>query len=132
MRERFSREITLEPSQISVSSLDEKFLQKVLALIEVHMEEENFSIEDFSQEAGYSRMQFYRKIKALAGQTPSQFVRTIRLKRAAQLLSKKSDHVAQIAYSVGFGSLAYFNKCFKEQFGVTPGQFADGGLKSKV
>jgi YesN/AraC family two-component response regulator len=132
MREKFSREITLEPAQISVSSLDEKFLQKVLALIETHMEDESFSIEDFSQEAGYSRMQFYRKIKALAGQGPSQFVRTIRLKRAAQMLSQKSDNVTQIAYSVGFRSLAYFNKCFKEQFGVTPGQFSNENFRSKV
>ena len=135
MREKFSKEITLEPSQIAVSSLDEKFLQKVLGLIEAHMEDENFSIEDFSREAGYSRMQFYRKIKALAGQTPSQFVRTIRLKRAAQMLRKKSDNVTQIAYSVGFGDLSYFNKCFKEQYGVTPGQFSETDLstpKTKV
>jgi AraC-like DNA-binding protein len=132
MRERFSREITLEPKQISVSSLDEKFLQKVMALIEAHMEDESFSIEDFSHEAGYSRMQFYRKLKALAGLGPSQFVRTIRLKRAAQMLSQKSDNVTQIAYSVGFRSLAYFNKCFKEQFGVTPGQFSNESSRSKV
>jgi AraC-like DNA-binding protein len=105
---------------IAITSMDEKFLQKVLALVEEHMEDENFSIEDFSREAGYSRMEFYRKIKALAGQTPSQFVRTIRLKRAAQMLFKKSDKVSQIAYRVGFEGLAYFNKCFKEQFGVTP------------
>ena len=70
-------------------------------------------------------MQFYRKIKALAGQTPSQFVRTIRLKRAAQMLIKKSDNVAQIAYAVGFGNVAYFNKCFKDQFGVTPGHYSE-------
>jgi len=70
-------------------------------------------------------MQFYRKLKALAGQTPSQFVRAIRLKRAAQLLAKKTDNVAQITYSVGFGNLAYFNKCLNDQFGVTPGQFSE-------
>ena len=96
------------------------------------MEDENFSIENFSREAGYSRMQFYRKIKALSGQTPSQFVRTIRLKRAAQMLIKKSDNVTQIAYAVGFRNLAYFNKCFKEQFGVTPGKFANENFRSKV
>ena len=126
MRERFKREITIEPKQIQISSLNEKFLEKVLAMIESHMEDENFSIEDFSHEAGYSRMQFYRKIKALAGQTPSQFVRAIRLKRAAQLLINKTDHVTQIAYSVGFSSLSYFNKCFKDQYGMTPGQFSEG------
>ncbi|MEO5600560.1 MAG: ATP-binding protein [Cyclobacteriaceae bacterium] len=125
MRERFTREVTLEPKHISITSLDEKFLTKVLAIIETHMDNENFSIDELSREAAYSNMHFYRKIKALAGQTPSQFLRTIRLKRAAELLSKNSDNVTQIAYSVGFSSLSYFNKCFKEQFGVTPGQFAE-------
>lgn len=123
MRERFSREITLEPTQLQVSSLDEKFLNKVLTAIEAHMENEDFSIEDFSHEAGYSRMQFYRKIKALTGQTPTDFVRTIRLKRAAQLLRDRSDNVAQVAYSVGFRNLSHFNKSFKALYGVTPGQF---------
>ena len=125
MREHFSKEITLEPRQITITSLDEKFITKVLTMIENHMDDEEFSIEDFSQEAGCGRMQFYRKIKALTDQTPSQFVRSIRLKRAAQLLLAKSDNVSQIAYSVGFSSHSYFNKCFKEQFGVTPGQYAE-------
>ena len=132
MKERFSREVTLEPRQISITSLDEKFITKVLGIIEAHMDDENFSIDELSREAGYSNMHFYRKIKALAGQTPSQFLRTIRLKRAAELLSKNSDNVTQIAYSVGFSSLSYFNKCFKEQFGMTPGQFAEASSKSKV
>lgn len=129
MRSHFSREITLESKRIQISSLDEKFLAKVLVLIEDHMADESFSIEAFSMEAGYSRMQLYRKVKALTGQTPSQFIRSIRLKRAAQLLQNKSDNITQIAYSVGFGSLSYFNKCFKEHFGVTPGQFAQTGKR---
>ena len=124
MRARFSREITLEPKQIAITSFDERFLTKVLSIIEDHIDDEMFSIDELSREAGYSNMHFYRKIKALAGQTPSQFLRTIRLKRAAELLSKNSDNVTQIAYHVGFSSLSYFNKCFKDQFGVTPGQFA--------
>jgi YesN/AraC family two-component response regulator len=130
MRERFSREVTLQPRQIAISSLDEKFLSKVLAIIEKNMDNELFSINELSREVGYSNMHFYRKIKALAGQPPSQFVRTIRLKRAAELLAKNSDNVSQIAYSVGFSSLSYFNKCFKEQFGITPGKFAEGKIKS--
>jgi AraC-like DNA-binding protein len=131
MRERFSREITLEPKQITVTSLDERFLEKVLGIIEAHMDDEDFSIEELSREAGFSNMHFYRKIRALSGQTPSQFLRTIRLKRAAELLASNSDNVTQIAYSVGFSSLSYFNKCFKEQFGVTPGQYAEA-TKSKI
>jgi DNA-binding response OmpR family regulator/two-component sensor histidine kinase len=131
LRERFSRQITLEPIEITISSLDEKFLEKVLAIIEQHMDDEHFSIDELSREAGFSNMQFYRKIKGLSGQTPSEFLRTIRLKRAAALLAKNSDNVTQIAYSVGFKSLSYFNKCFKEQFGVTPGQYAEVNLKPR-
>jgi signal transduction histidine kinase/DNA-binding response OmpR family regulator/ligand-binding sensor domain-containing protein len=132
IRERFSKEITLEPKQIAITSFDEKFLKKVMAVIEDHMSDESFSIDDLSREAGYSNMHFYRKIKALAGETPSQFLRTIRLKRAAELLRAKSDNVTQIAYSVGFNSLSYFNKCFKEQFGVTPGHYVAESTRSKV
>jgi DNA-binding response OmpR family regulator/two-component sensor histidine kinase len=123
IRERFSREITLEPKHISITSFDEKFLTKVLAIIEDHISDETFSIDELSHEAGYSNMHFYRKIKALSGETPSQFLRTIRLKRAAELLRAKSDNITQIAYSVGFNSLPYFSKCFKEKFGTSPGHF---------
>ena len=123
MRERFSREIKLEPKHISITSLDEKFITNVLTQIESHMGDENFSIEELSIQAGYSTMHLYRKIKSLTGQTPSQFVRTIRLKRAAELLSSKSDNISQIAYQVGFSNVSYFNKCFKDQFGMTPGDF---------
>jgi len=123
MREKFSKDITLEPRHIPVSSLDEQFLQKVMRIIEVYMADENFTIEALSREAGYSHAQFYRKLKALTDQTPSQFLRKIRLKRAAELLQQKSDSVSQIAYHVGFSSLPYFNKCFKDEFGMTPGQF---------
>lgn len=125
MRERFTREITLEPAQIAITSLDEKFITKVMAYIEQHMADEDLSIENLSREAGYSHMQFIRKIKALTGQTPSHFLRSVRLKRAAALLAGKVDNVSQIAFMVGFNSLPYFNKCFKEQFGVTPGKYAE-------
>jgi signal transduction histidine kinase/DNA-binding response OmpR family regulator/ligand-binding sensor domain-containing protein len=122
-RDRFSREVMLEPRKIAITSLDERFVNKVMEVIELHMAEELFSIDDLAKEVGYSHMQLYRKIKALAGQSPSVFVRTIRLKRAAALLEKDSDNVTQIAYSVGFSSLSYFTKCFKEQYGITPGQY---------
>lgn len=94
------------------------------------MDDEQFTIEYLSRPEGFSNMHFYRKIKVLSGQTPSQFLRTIRLKRAGELLAKNSDNVTQIAYSVGFSSLSYFNKCFKEQFGVTPGKFGKARSQS--
>jgi len=124
MREKFSHDITLEPMHITVSSLDEQFLNKLLEDIEENIDNESFTIEALSQHMGYSHMHFYRKLKALTGQTPSQFLRTVRLKRAAELLRQKSNNIAQVAFSVGFGNVSYFNRCFKDQFGMTPTQFA--------
>jgi YesN/AraC family two-component response regulator len=129
VQERFSsRGATADSNAFANTSFDEKFLNRVLAIIENRMSDEHFSIEELSREAGYSNMHFYRKIKALAGRTPSQFLRTIRLNRAAELLRIKSDSVTQIAYTVGFKDLSYFNKCFKEHFGITPGKFADQNM----
>jgi transcriptional regulator GlxA family with amidase domain len=75
-------------------------------------------------EIGMSRMQLFRKLKALTNQTPSEFIRTIRLKRAAQLLQQKFGNVAEITYEVGFNNLSYFAKCFRELYGVSPSEYA--------
>ncbi|WAC09227.1 response regulator [Dyadobacter pollutisoli] len=123
LKERFTREVVLQPSNIVISSIDEQFLNRALAVIEQYMADENFSVETFGKEVGMSRMQLYRKLLALTGQSPSDFIRTIRLQRAAQLLSANSGTVAQIADSVGFASHSYFSKCFQEQYGRTPSAF---------
>ena len=72
------------------------------------------------------RMNLYRKFQSILGQTPSVFIRSIRLKRAAQLLSDSGLNVTEIAYMTGFSSLKYFDRYFKEEFGVTPTQYASG------
>ena len=132
MRDHFGHEAKLSSGRIALSSLDEKFLKRILAVVEEHMENEEFTIEDFSSEVGYSHTQLYRKIKALTGQTPSVFLRTIRLQRAAEMLIQRSDTITQIAYAVGFSNVSYFDKCFREQFGKTPGQFsAESGQNKK-
>jgi signal transduction histidine kinase/ligand-binding sensor domain-containing protein/DNA-binding response OmpR family regulator len=123
LKELYSRQITLQPANIAISSVDEQFLNRAMAVTEQHMADENFSVETFGKEIGMSRMQLYRKLQALTGQSPSDFIRTVRLQRAAQLLSANSGTVAQIADEVGFGSHSYFSKCFQEQYGKTPSAF---------
>jgi AraC-like DNA-binding protein len=113
------------PLQNTPPSADENFLKNVRKIVNERMNDEKFSIETFSFEAGYSTTQFYRLIKRLTGEPPSAFLRTARLQRASMLLNQKTKNVSQVAYAVGFCSLSYFNKCFKKQYGVTPGQFSN-------
>ncbi|MEZ4773418.1 MAG: ATP-binding protein [Bacteroidia bacterium] len=125
IRAQFGKDIIrLSPADIMVDSADKQFLDRVIKVIETYMNNEEFSIEELGSEVGMSRSQLHRKIKALTDQSPSVFLRTIRLKRARQLLEEKAGTAAEISYLVGFGSPAYFSKCFKDQFGVTPGEIS--------
>jgi signal transduction histidine kinase/ligand-binding sensor domain-containing protein/CheY-like chemotaxis protein len=123
MREHFSREITLEPTAVKVSSLDEKFLQRVMQTVEEYIADPLFGVEVFSEAMGMSRMQLYRKLKALTDQSPNEFVRRIRLQRAANLLAQEAGTIADIAYQVGFHDPSYFTKMFQKQFGKTPSEY---------
>ncbi len=124
LRERFSKEAELGPSDIAVTSVDEKFLNKAIQIIEDNLGDFDFDVTAMTGEIGMSRMQLFRKLKALTNQTPSEFIRTIRLKRGAQLLQKKFGNVAEITYEVGFNNLSYFAKCFRELYGVSPSEYA--------
>jgi len=123
LRERFSREIVLKPQDIAITPKDEVFLNKVKAAVEKHLSDENFEVEELGKQVGMSRSQLHRKLRALTDQTPSQFVRSLRLARAVELLKQDAGTVAEIAYQVGFGSQAYFTKCFHEQFGCSPKEY---------
>lgn len=123
LRERFSRELVLKPQEIAITPMDEVFLNRVKAVVEKHLGDEEFEVEDFGHEVGMSRSQIHRKLKALTDQSASQFIRSMRLQRAVELLTKKAGTIAEIAYEVGFGSQAYFTKCFHEQFGCAPKEY---------
>jgi signal transduction histidine kinase/DNA-binding response OmpR family regulator/ligand-binding sensor domain-containing protein len=120
LRERFSREITLKPRDISVTPLDEKFLNRAVEVVEVHMRDDVFDIRMFREEMNMSGSTLFRKLHALTNQSPSEFIRTIRLKRSASLLEQNWGNVTQVSYEVGFNNLSYFNKSFKKLFGMSP------------
>lgn len=124
LKEHFSKTMTLEPTKIKISLPDESFLKKIMTIIEEHMSDFEFSVMVFQKEAGMSRMQLHRKLKALTGSSASEFIRIQRLKRAEQLLSTNGIPVAEAAYSSGFNNLSYFAKCFKEQYGVMPSKYS--------
>ena len=105
-----------------ISFLDQEFLDRVLKVINEHISEEEFSIEEFGKDVGMSRSQMHRKLKALTGKSASLYLRTVRLAKAKQLLEDKMGNISDISYQVGFSSPAYFSRCFKEEFGYAPSE----------
>jgi signal transduction histidine kinase/ligand-binding sensor domain-containing protein/AraC-like DNA-binding protein len=129
LRERYRKEISLEPKNIALSSPDERFIEKVMKFIEDNLGEPTLNVEALGKEVGMSRVTLYRKIKGLTNQTTIEIIRNVRIKRAAQLLETKHYNVSEVAYMVGFTDLDYFRKCFKEQFKKTPKDY--GNSKEK-
>lgn len=115
--------LEVEPTELNITHLDKIFIEKCIEQVEKHIEDSTYSVEELSQALLMSQIQVYRKIKALTGDTPLHFIRSIRMKRAAQLL-EKGYSVAETTYKVGFQDLKYFRKCFKEQFGMNPKAFS--------
>jgi YesN/AraC family two-component response regulator len=124
LREKFSALIDLNPADIAASSMDEQLLQRLLAVFEEHMEEPELSIEQLAREIGMSRIHLNRKIQAITNLSTSDFIRTLRLQRAAKLLKSASGTVSEIAYRVGFNNLSYFSRAFRKQFGKLPSDFS--------
>ncbi|MFC2083755.1 two-component regulator propeller domain-containing protein [Bacteroidota bacterium] len=124
LQEKYQRAEFLpsEADKKKLVSIDEQFMRRVMEVINEHIAEENFSIEEFGVEIGMSRMQLHRKLKALTGNSAGKFVRLIRLEKALKLIKKKTGTISEIAYSVGFGSPTYFTRCFKEEYGYPPSE----------
>ena len=125
LQERYSQEVILRPKDIAITSIDEQFLQRLQKVLDDKLVESSFSIENFSKAVGMSRMQLHRKLKALTGLSATEFIRSQRLKLAAQLLKKSEINVSQVGYSVGFNDHAYFSKCFREMYHCTPTEYAN-------
>ncbi|WNH11907.1 two-component regulator propeller domain-containing protein [Thalassobellus suaedae] len=123
MRQRFNREITLQPKEVTVTSTDERFLQQAIDIVEENMMNTDFSVEMLVKEMGHSRSNLYLKLKEITGLSSSEFIRNIRLKRAVQLFETSDLSVKEIMYMTGFNTASYFAKCFKKQFGVIPSDY---------
>jgi len=107
----------------SMKVQEKSFFEKVVELIEQNLDNSSFSVDQLGQEIGFTRVHLYRKIKALTGKTPSEFIRNYRLQKAADLLKNTDLNISEVAYRVGFESPSYFSKCFHEMFNCTPSEF---------
>lgn len=120
----FSYSISLDPKTVTDSSPDEDFLKEVIACIEKNIDNSEYTIDSLSTDIVMSRMSLYRKMKSLTGQTPADFIRTVRLKTAAKLLKEEKCTASEACYRTGFASPQNFSKHFKEMFGVLPSQYS--------
>lgn len=122
-RREFSHNITLDPKQISITSKDEEFMKHAISCIEKNMADPDYMTDNLASDVAMSRMSLYRKVKAVTGQTPADFIRTVRLKYAARLLKTGELTVTEVCEKTGFATPQNFTKRFREMFGVLPSQY---------
>ncbi|RYE35896.1 MAG: hybrid sensor histidine kinase/response regulator [Sphingobacteriaceae bacterium] len=136
MQESFKRtyqkQREIKVQDLEIVSEDEKFLKRVFDCIEANINNYNFSVEELSRQMLLSRVSLYKKMLALTGKTPVDCIRTVRLKRAVQLLEKSKLSIAAIAYEVGFNNPTYFSKVFKDEYGVVPSEYFNQPDKNKL
>lgn len=123
LKDKYSKVISVETSEVELVSNDEKLIKKLMTIVEDSLEDGSLSVEYLAQEVGMSRANLYRKLQAILGETPVNFIKKIRLNRACQLLKKNSMYISEVAYMTGFSNPKYFAKCFSKEFGVSPKEF---------
>ncbi|WP_281636186.1 hybrid sensor histidine kinase/response regulator transcription factor [Flavobacterium marginilacus] len=126
LKEKFSGEVESKVGLLTHSPIDEEFMTKITALINDNLDEIDLSTEFLCDKLGVSSSKLYRKIKELTDLAPNEFIRTIRLKKAAQLLKTKRYNVSEVTELVGFNDPLYFSRCFKKQFGFPPSKLING------
>ncbi|MDR1880230.1 MAG: response regulator [Tannerellaceae bacterium] len=120
MKEHFGKSIDMDAREVTLTSTDEKLLQHVIDYIRENIENPELSVETMSRELGLSRTHLHRKLKALIGQSPVEFIKTIRMKQAAYLLNTGKLSVSEVAYKVGYNTPSYFSSSFNTHFGMSP------------
>ena len=108
---------------MTLSEADQRLLREVNEAIEKHMIDSDFNVTSLQEIIGIGGKQLYRKIKAMTGKTPVEYIRGIRLRKAAMMLKEGKFSVSEVMYSVGFSNSSYFSKCFSKEYGMTPTEF---------
>jgi DNA-binding response OmpR family regulator len=123
LKKTYQKLIEINAENLEIISEDQKFLKNALSCIEKNITNPNFSVEELSRQMSLSRVSLYKRLLTLTGKTPVDCIRTIRLKRAVQLLEKSKLSIANVAYEVGFNNPTYFSKVFKEEYGTLPSEY---------
>jgi signal transduction histidine kinase/DNA-binding response OmpR family regulator len=125
LKARYSEQVFVEPSGVVITPLDKRFLNRAIKVVEKHISDDSFDVSHFCKELSMSRSTLFRKLEALTGQSPLEFIRTIRLKRAASLLMQRYGNISEIALQVGYKNPSYFAKLFRMTYSVSPKEYAN-------
>lgn len=125
LKEYYSSSSEIIPENIAFNAMDEEFLRQAITIIESNTSDSGFSVDKFSKEIGMSRSNLYLKLKAITGESATDFIKRIRFKKAVDLLKQKQYTVAQIAYMCGFNSPSYFSTAFKQYYGFMPSEYLE-------
>ncbi|MCI9845993.1 response regulator [Flavobacterium pectinovorum] len=125
LKEYYSAGKEMVPENIAFNALDEEFLKQAIHIVEDHLADSEFSVDQFSKEIGMSRSNLYLKLKAITGESAMDFIKRIRFKKAVELMQSKRYTIAQITYMCGFNSPSYFSTAFKQHYGCMPSEYLD-------
>ena len=123
LQQYFYNEVTLQKTTFKISAEYKEFLDRCIAIVESHLEDDDFTIKKLTQEIGMSHSNLYRKVKAISGQSVSSFIRFLRLRKAAQLMLKSNLNVNEASFQVGISDVKYFRKQFQKVFGMNPSEY---------
>ena len=122
-REHFRRELSVDTATVSPQRVDQKFLADLTAIIEANLDRPALSVDDIARSLGVSQMQLYRKVKAVLGTGVTDFIQSLRLTKARQLLLDGALTIAEVGYEVGFSSPSYFSTSFRARYQISPSEF---------
>ena len=131
LREKFSNDPNMVRPAICTSDKDKDFVEKLTQILEKEYANSQFTVDEFAAVMGIGRTVFYRKVRGVTGYSPNEYIRIMRMKKAAELLRQNRYTVAEVSYQVGINDPFYFSKCFKQQFGVSPSNYLQNGEETE-
>jgi signal transduction histidine kinase/ligand-binding sensor domain-containing protein/DNA-binding response OmpR family regulator len=132
LKNKFTQQPFAAVDTLTTNTHDKKFVEKLISIIEERITDPQLSVEELSREMAMSRSSLHKKLKAMSGHVPNEFIRLIRLKNAAKMLLSGEHNISEVGYMTGFNSPSYFSRCFMQQFSVTPSEFAEKHHSKKI
>lgn len=132
LKKTYQKQVNIQVKEMTIESEDDKFVDKLISVVNKNISNPNFSVEELSSTMAMSRVALYKKILSITGKTPVEFIRKIKLQKAVQLLEKSKLSIARVSYDVGYSNPNYFAKVFREEYNMLPSEYIASIAKDKL